>query len=87
MNKKILLVIIIFMGLVILKIFVQTPLGWTAKLVSPMGLVIQKHASTPAPSPTEAPPNEPKTFQFDRSTDLKAELGKINPQVLDSDFE
>lgn len=41
-----------------------------------------------APSPTPAPTsNTPKTFQFDSSTDLKGELEKINPQVLDSDFE
>lgn len=32
-------------------------------------------------------PNAPKTFQFDSSTDLKQELEKVNPQVLDSDFE
>ena len=40
----------------------------------------------PAPSETPAPPQAPKTFQFDSSTDLKAELEKVNPQVLDSDF-
>ncbi len=35
---------------------------------------------------TSVPPQAPKTFQFDRSTDLKKELDSINPQVLDSDF-
>ena len=38
--------------------------------------------STPVPTP-----NAPKTFNFNSSTDLKAELEKVNPQVLDSDFE
>ncbi len=38
--------------------------------------------STPAPTP-----NAPKSFNFDSSTDLKAELEKVNPQVLDSDFQ
>lgn len=28
-----------------------------------------------------------KTFRFDSSADLKAELEKVNPQILDSDFE
>lgn len=32
-------------------------------------------------------PNAPKQYNFDASTDLKKELDKINPQVLDSDFE
>ena len=36
---------------------------------------------------TPAPPQAPKTFNFNSQTDLKAELEKINPQILDSDFE
>lgn len=46
--------------------------------------------ANPSPVPTDTPaptPNAPKTFKFDSSTDLKAELEKVNPQVLDSDFE
>lgn len=42
------------------------------------------------PIPTPVPvavPVAPKTFQFDSSTDLKMELEKVNPQVLDSDFQ
>lgn len=38
--------------------------------------------STPAPTSTV-----PQTFKFDANTNLKEELEKINPQVLDSDFE
>jgi len=34
-----------------------------------------------------APPVSPKTFKFDRSTNLKAELEKVNPEIFDSDFE
>ena len=41
---------------------------------------------TPIPTPV-ATPNAPKTFQFDSSTDLKMELEKVNPQILDSDFQ
>lgn len=35
--------------------------------------------SSPSPSPTG--------FKFDRATDLKKELDKIDPQILDSDFD
>ncbi len=43
---------------------------------------------TPTPAPTPIPtPNAPKTFQFDSSTDLKVELDKVNPQILDTDFQ
>ena len=37
-------------------------------------------------SVSNAVPVAPKTFQFDSSTDLKQELEKINPVLLDSDF-
>lgn len=46
--------------------------------------------ANPSPVPTDTPvptPNAPKTFKFDSTTDLKLELEKVNPQVLDSDFE
>lgn len=39
----------------------------------------------PAPTPSSAPAS-PQTFQFNSSTDLKMELNKVNPQVIDSDF-
>ncbi len=41
--------------------------------------------SIPTPAPV-AKPNAPRTFNFDSTTDLKLELEKVNPQVLDSDF-
>ena len=44
----------------------------------------QQPTTTPTPV---ASSNAPKTFKFDLSTDLKAELQKVNPQVLDSDFQ
>jgi len=44
-----------------------------------------QYQPTPTPVPATTP-NAPKTFQFDSSTDLKAELEKVNPQILDSDF-
>lgn len=48
-----------------------------------------QHLAHIPPTPTvPAPtPNAPKTFSFDSSTDLKVELEKVNPQILDSDFD
>ena len=87
MIKKHFLTIVIFCLLGItfwlgLKSVVHTKGG----LVGPtfiQQIISQQPSPTPAPSPT---PNAPKTFQFDSSTDLKMELEKVNPQVLDSDF-
>lgn len=47
-------------------------------------LVAPELVSSPTPVPTS---NTPKTFNFDSQTNLKAELEKINPQILESDFE
>ncbi len=52
------------------------------QLVSP-GFAIwnsKKVESSPSSSPAI------KTFKFDSETDLKMELEKVNPAVLDSDF-
>lgn len=84
MRKILLSLAIIFISLLVLKIFVLTPQGWKAGLVNPMGYIFGNSVGTSTPIPT---PNAPKTFQFDSSTDLKKELDSINPQVLDSDFE
>lgn len=48
-------------------------------LVNPQ--ILQTESPSPSPSQT------PKTFKFDSSTNLKMELEKVNPEVLDSDFE
>jgi len=86
MKKIIIISIIIIVGMGLILGF--TPLGNPAKqLVSPKSLSNDKSNevnSNPTPIPT---PNAPKTFQFDSSTDLEAELEKVNPEVLDSDFE
>jgi len=52
-------------------------------LLNPMGKITE----SASPSPTLIPNSTPETFRFNKSTDLKAELEKVNPQVLDSDFE
>ncbi|OGE25001.1 hypothetical protein A3C26_01175 [Candidatus Daviesbacteria bacterium RIFCSPHIGHO2_02_FULL_39_12] len=45
------------------------------------------HLTNPVSPTPLATPAAPKTFQFDRNTDLRLELENVNPQVLDSDFE
>jgi hypothetical protein len=50
--------------------------------------LLQQKSTQATPAPTPLPtPNAPKTFTFNSSTDLASELEKVNPQVLDSDFE
>lgn len=73
--------IIIFTGVLLAKL---SPGGWEAKMTSPFAGRVE--TTTPAPTPVPTP-NAPKTFKFDGSTDLKMELDKVNPEVLDSDFE
>ncbi len=84
MKKILIFIIVTLISLIGLKIFVLTPLGWTGNLINPMG---QKSQSFDIRSTPATTPNAPKSFQFDSSTDLKMELDKVNPQVLDSDFE
>ncbi|OGE37647.1 hypothetical protein A3F00_04305 [Candidatus Daviesbacteria bacterium RIFCSPHIGHO2_12_FULL_37_11] len=51
------------------------------KLVSP------NLSSSKATEPSVIQPNTPKEIKFNRSTNLKEELDKVDPKVLDSDFE
>lgn len=81
MKKTIMIVVLVILAVAVL-FFINNKNG--GKLVSPVSLQAVKSSPTPMPLAT---PNAPKTFQFDASTDLKQELQKINPQVLDSDFE
>lgn len=75
MSKKLLIVSVtlIIVGIVLFGL----NSGIARNLVSPQT----------APTSTPNPPQAPKTFKFDSSTNLKQELESINPQVLDSDFE
>ncbi len=81
MNKKLLIIFI----MVIIIIFSLSRNQTVGNLVSPM-LSLPKLKQSVSPTSTPAPPAAPATFKFDRSTDLKKELEKINPAVLDSDF-
>lgn len=79
-------------SLIIISLIILVAVGWlifksntAGDLVNP--LLQGSDKTTPTPSETPAPPNAPKTFQFDSSTDLKKELEKVNPWVLDTDFE
>lgn len=76
-GKKLLLIIFIFTTVVVFLIILGKE---KSGLVGP----------NISPQPSSVPPQfggaGPKTFQFDSLTDLNAELEKVNPQVLDSDF-
>lgn len=85
MKKKTLLMIVLTILATIVVYFVTSKQN--ASLV---GSTFIQQITRPQPSPNSTPvstPNAPKTFKFDSSTDLKAELEKVNPQVLDADFE
>jgi len=75
--------IIIILVLLVISTSVTLPM-WNSTWVSPLAMVFKPKVII-IPSPTPSP--KPKTFKFDSSTDLKAELETINPEVLDSDFE
>ncbi len=82
-SKKILIAVSILMIVGILWLGLNNR---TSKdLVNPLlGQSKPTPSETPFPNPT---PAVPKTFNFDSQTDLQAELEKINPEILDSDFE
>jgi len=80
-TKKIIAIfIIIILGIILLwpKPKTQSNLGSSKTL----GVTDKEEPTT-----TEVIIDAPKTFKFDRSTDLEMELDSINPQILDSDFE
>lgn len=81
--KKILLIT----GLIILSVIWLLAGKKEGGLVGPGFLQQITHSQPTSTSTPAATPNAPRTFHFDSSTDLKMELDKVNPQVLDSDFE
>ncbi|MEK7616444.1 MAG: hypothetical protein AAB414_00110 [Patescibacteria group bacterium] len=82
MNKKIIMTILLLSVVVLIWYVSRSSFG--QKLTGPG---FSQTLGEQIPDPTPPAPVAPKTFQFDASTDLEAELEKINPEVLDSDFE
>ena len=86
MKTKIVIFIAIAVILTVV-VFILTPREWQANLVSPIAntlKITQKSKAEPSASPNI---NAPEEFKFDATADLKGELEKVNPQVLDSDFK
>lgn len=88
MTKKHFLTIVIFCLIVVAvwQVFKNT----VNKKGSLVGQTFMQQVINQQPTPTlthTTMPTTPKTFQFDSLTDLESELEKVNPQVLDSDFE
>ncbi len=83
--KSTLITVLLFIILIIVIVVVVHP--QSSSLISPSLSAKNSQADAVTPTPTAVPPVEPQTYQYDRSTDLKAEFNKVNPQVLDSDFQ
>lgn len=84
-RKKILIAIIILFVTAVLS-YMYFSKEKFVNLADPR-FILGSSSVSPTPSVTPKPPQAPETFQFDSSTDLKAELEKIQPEVLESDFE
>lgn len=72
MNKR--------LGLLILVLFFGFAVWFFSKSEDKKSIMLN-------PQPTLTPAPTPKTFKYDAATNLKQELEKVNPQVLESDFE
>lgn len=79
MRKNKIISIILLIALVIVTVFFIVNRR-NGSLVSPK---LVQPSSTPAASLY----NPPQEIRYDSSTDLEKELGSINPELLDSDFE
>lgn len=79
MKRKIIIItVIIFITIIFLALS-----GRKANLLVNPSLNSSQQVISPSPIPVSSP----KTFRFDSTTDLEAELEKVNPEVYDSDFE
>ena len=86
-RKNIFATAVAFLFLLAVLFLVGNGINKSGGLIGPAFIQQITHSnSTPSPTPIAAPV-APKTFNFDSSTDLKVELEKVDPQVLDSDFE
>ena len=82
MNRRVIITVLL-LALVVLIWFVSRS-SFGQKLTGPG---FSQTLGEQIPDPTPAAPVAPKTFQFDATTNLETELEKVNPEVLDSDFE
>lgn len=84
MKNKILILIFILGVFFISAILIFLNKDQTQTLISPSLKAILPIRATS--TPTLKPTPTPIEFHFDKTTDLKSELEKVSPQVLDSDF-
>lgn len=86
-KNKILTAVLILIALTVSLTIVKYAVNGNGRgnlLETPLLNRVIKQSPSPMPS---ASSSAPKSFNFDRSTDLRKELNSINPQVLDSDFQ
>lgn len=84
MKSKFLTPILIIILLAILAFVFLLPKAASSPLKSPLGNILQNNA-TPQPAASNYAP--PKEVKLDASSDLGVEIDKVNPQVLNADFE
>ena len=84
--KKLLVILALIIIAVVIYLTIVNNLS-NGKLVVPSVTPLVFQAKPESDDNKVDAPDGPKTFKFDRNTDLNAELEKIDPKVLDSDFE
>lgn len=70
--------------MLILGFYLITQKTNSLRLLAPQGKAELSPKVTPSPTTTPTP--TPPVFNYNRSTDLQEELGKVNPQVGSTDF-
>ena len=81
---------LLFLAFIVLVIALHFVLGFKSQKQSPNEVSPTVKASSPSPIASPSPSyssDAPQTFKFDSNTDLNKELDKVNPQVLNSDFQ
>lgn len=86
MNRKLILVIIVTLFVTAVASYVNSK-NYKVGNLTGSGFIRNNPNIFPTSLTTPESPQAPKSFKFNSSTDLKMELEKVNPQVLDSDFE
>lgn len=82
MSKKNIIIIIV---IIIITVILILAFGREDNKLTVPGFI--KSQVTPIPGSNNVTPNvTPKNFKFDRSTDLKKELEKVDSKVLEEDF-
>lgn len=81
-NNKIFTIILIVVLIAV--VYFLYPFGKGGSAVNSIGNMMGQN---PSPTPEVSNYNPPKEVKYDSNTDLEKELDKIDPKVLNSDFD